>query len=79
MKKKYYWIIGIIIAIILIAYYVIFYSEFSSFRTFCLQNEDCKGTCTCDCINKHMYCYEEILCEIGPRACECVSNKCVFA
>jgi len=76
MKKKYYWIFILAVAVILIIYYVIFYSIFSPIRTFCLQDDDCIGTCDCGCINKYMYCPLEILCELGPPDCICSDNKC---
>jgi len=75
VSRKWIWTI-IILAIILIAYYIIFYFNFSPIRTFCLQDDDCKGTCSCGCINKYMHCSEEILCELGPKACECFKNQC---
>ncbi|NIO44225.1 MAG: hypothetical protein GTN36_01560 [Candidatus Aenigmarchaeota archaeon] len=75
--KKIYWIFGIVmILIVLIAYYIIFYSEFSPIRTFCSQDDDCEGSCSCGCINKNMYCDEQIVCELGPHPCKCVNNKC---
>lgn len=76
ISRKWIWI-GIVLAVISIAYYIIFYSEFSPVRIFCLKDDDCRGTCDCGCINKYMYCSMEILCELGPRPCECFNNRCL--